>query len=358
MHRSLLSPAYPAVAVSLATLACLVVIVCLSGIAVAPAEAVELYGCDDASLYLVNPVTGVATLIGALNPYVTGLLGGLEMADGILYGLAGTPGNALWRVDPATAAATMIGSGLGVGLIFEGGLAFDGQDLWGVNQGVGNGPKYLIRIDRDTGTAVVVGMLGTTGEHDFNGLAFENGQLFGIDRVTNALWNITRTDPTLSYQVGAPFGSGIVLGVKGGMAGEYCYADGSHQIFRVDFTTGGAQVLSASSAYFRSFAPVAPIAGAPDHGALLRIETVEPNPTSNGICIRFVVPQNGRLTLAVYDGVGRLVRPLADGFWVGGSHTITWDGRDIDGRVVPGGVYFIRGAAGGSPLRRKIVVVR
>jgi hypothetical protein len=278
------------------------------------------------------------------------------MADGILYGLACTPGNALWVVDPATATATQIGSGLGVGSLFEGGLAFDGENLWGVNQGVMNNWKNLIRIDREAGTAVVVGRLGN-GDHDMNGLAFVGGELYGIDRVTNALWHIDRTDPTFSYQVGSAFGGGISLGVKGGMAGEYGYADDSHQIFRVDVSTGAAQVLCSSSIYFRSFAPMG-ASSVPDDGARLWLETIEPNPTPGATSVRLVLPRPGRLTLAVHDPTGRLVRTLAAGSWAAGSYAIAWDGRDATGRAVPEGVYFLRGGVGDVPLGGKIVIIR
>lgn len=320
------------------------------------AAAIALYACDDTSLYTVDPMTGTATLIGALDPPVTGLLGGLEMVDGILYGLACTPGNTLWTVDPATAAATRIGDGLNVGNLYEGGLAFDGEDLWGVNQGAMNTSKNLIRIDRQTGTAVVVGRLGD-GNHDMNGLAFVDGALYGIDRVTNALWNIDRAAPTLSFQVGVPFGGGIRLGVKGGLAGEYGYADDSHHIFRVDFTTGAGQVLSTSAVYFRSFAPLSATDVPPDD-ARLWLETIEPNPTPGATSLRLWLPRPGRLTLAVHDVTGRLVRTLASGAWAAGSFACVWDGRDADGRAVPEGAYFLRGAVSESPVRGKVVVVR
>jgi len=231
-------------------------------LAAGSASALELYGIDDTSLYTVDPATGVATLIGPLDPPVPGLLGGLEWANGVLYGLAGTPGNALWWVDPATAECTLVGP-LNAGGVFEGGLAWDGQDMWGVNVGVFNQPKGLVKIDLETGAGTFV---GTIGDIDFNGLAMHNGQLYGINsRVgsvpNNALWLIDRTNPSASYQIGSGFG--FTLGVKGGLAGEYGYADGPYppgdgpyQFFRVDFDTGSAEVLATTTVRFRSLAPI------------------------------------------------------------------------------------------------------
>lgn len=223
-----------------------------------------VYGIDDHSLYTIDTETGAATLVGALDPLPNGLLGGLEWANGVLYGLAGTPGNALWRVDPETAQCTLVGTLNTGGYIFEGGLAWDGEFMWGVNHGYGMGIKELVRIDLSTGVGTVVGAMG---DYDFNGLAVHGGELYGInDRIgiyqTDALWIIDRDNPSASYPVGGRFD--FDLGVKGGMAGEFCYADGPrngsgpYQFFRVNFTTGEATVIAQSSVRFRSLASASP----------------------------------------------------------------------------------------------------
>jgi len=116
-------------------------------------------------------------------------------------------------------------------------------------------------------------------------------------------------------------------------------------------------VLCASPIYFRSFAPLSS-AGIPAGGARLWLNAITPNPTADAACIRLVLPRPGRLTLAIHDATGRLVRTLAAGAWAEGSCAITWDGRDAAGRVVPEGTYFLRGAIGESPVRGKIVIVR
>jgi len=42
------------------------------------------------------------------------------------------------------------------------------------------------------------------------------------------------------------------------------------------------------------------------------------------------------------------VRTLVDEVQEAGYYTITWDGKDNDGRQVPSGVYFYRLTAGGT----------
>src|SRR5689334_24798598 len=47
--------------------------------------------------------------------------------------------------------------------------------------------------------------------------------------------------------------------------------------------------------------------------------------------------------LAVYDAAGRLQRRLdSRAIAVPGSYSVSWDGRDDDGRRVPSGVYLYR----------------
>jgi hypothetical protein len=323
------------------------------------ASAVELYGIDDTSLYTVDPNTGQATEIGLLDPPVPGLLGGLEWANGVLYGLAGTPGNALWSVDPSNGATTFIGP-IGVGSIFEGGLAFDGQTMWGVNHGVINGPKNLLMIDLETGAGTIAGPLGPDGDHDMNGLVFHDGELYGIDRVTNALWRIDREVPQSSNMVGSGFGGLIDLGVKGGLAGELAYADDTRNFFRVEFTTGAGEVLAGSAVTFRSLAPIVETTGVPSSGTTprLAIEGIYPNPVKLGTQIRFAVPESGQLTLSVFDARGRLVRMLDRGKYEAGRHVIGWDGRNDLGGRVPSGIYFVRCRLNGRTLQGRVVVIR
>jgi len=322
------------------------------------ASAESLYGIDDTSLYTVDPTTGAATLVANLNPPVEGLLGGLDWAGGLLYGLAGTPGNALWTVDPTNGVTRMVGL-LNVGAIFEGGLAWDGEALWGVNQGLGNGPKYLVRIDRATGAGTIIGQIGADGVKDINGMAVAGGELYGIDRVTNALWRIDRVNPRASNQVGWAFGGAIDLGVKGGMAGEYAYADDTRNFFSVNFDNGAVQELAHTAVAFRSLAPLSEPAGLGDGGAgaqRLLIVAIEPNPTPGPVRVRLQAPARGPVSLEIYDPAGRMVRTVLHGANPGVLPT--WDGCDNEGALVKPGVYFVRVRSEGHIAHGKVVMAR
>ena len=81
--------------------------------------------------------------------------------------------------------------------------------------------------------------------------------------------------------------------------------------------------------------------------ATLALRPAQPNPAFGGAVFRFVLPREGRITLALFDQQGRRVRDLVVGLMPSGEHSANWDGRDHAGRLVPSGFYFCRLDAGG-----------
>ncbi len=71
-----------------------------------------------------------------------------------------------------------------------------------------------------------------------------------------------------------------------------------------------------------------------------------------------VADPGGRVSIAVYDVAGHLVRELLDATMPSGVHTVSWDGTDSKGQVVSSGVYFYRVDAPGVSEQKRIVVIR
>jgi hypothetical protein len=67
-----------------------------------------------------------------------------------------------------------------------------------------------------------------------------------------------------------------------------------------------------------------------------------PNPFGTQTDIQFDLPAATDVTLRVYDIAGRLVRTLAATRMVAGRYSLTWDGRNDQGKAVSSGVYFYR----------------
>lgn len=74
--------------------------------------------------------------------------------------------------------------------------------------------------------------------------------------------------------------------------------------------------------------------------------------------LRFGLPAEQHVTLAVYNIAGRCVRTLVDGRLGPGWHDVVWDGRDDAHRQVASGVYFCRMESQGMSSARKIVLLK
>jgi len=67
-----------------------------------------------------------------------------------------------------------------------------------------------------------------------------------------------------------------------------------------------------------------------------------PNPFNPVTEIRFAVPNENWIILAIYDILGNRVATLADGRFAAGEHSLLWHGTDHTGRDMPSGIYFYR----------------
>jgi hypothetical protein len=84
-----------------------------------------------------------------------------------------------------------------------------------------------------------------------------------------------------------------------------------------------------------------------------------PNPFASAATLRFGLPEERPVTLAVFGIDGRRVRTLLDGARMpAGFHEAVWDGVDDTGRRAAAGVYTLRLVAGETRLAHKLVLAR
>ena len=85
-----------------------------------------------------------------------------------------------------------------------------------------------------------------------------------------------------------------------------------------------------------------------------------PNPFNPQTLITFILPKPAFVNLEIYNTLGQRVRNLTDGFRQAGTHSVTWDGRDENGRKVASGVYLYRLVVdrGRSAQTRKLLLIR
>ena len=113
--------------------------------------------------------------------------------------------------------------------------------------------------------------------------------------------------------------------------------DGDVDLVVLDRALGGVHVLKSSVAE-QMTAVLTPAAAQPAHH---RLGDSYPNPFNPAVMIPLELATDAaRVSLTVYDVLGRRVRQVWQGPLQAGGHRFTWDGRDDAGKDVAAGVYL------------------
>jgi len=86
-----------------------------------------------------------------------------------------------------------------------------------------------------------------------------------------------------------------------------------------------------------------------------------PNPFNPQTSIKFHLPVSGQnylVKIKIYNSQGRLIKILINKNFNSGTHSVVWDGTDINGMQVPSGVYFYNIKAGSFYQCRKMTLIR
>ena len=92
--------------------------------------------------------------------------------------------------------------------------------------------------------------------------------------------------------------------------------------------------------------------------ASLQLAPSFPNPVRDQARIGFVLPRADRVSLRVYDVMGRQVATLVDQSLSAGAHSVSWTGDLAGGRRAPAGTYFYRLETPEGALSRRLVLLR
>ena len=83
-----------------------------------------------------------------------------------------------------------------------------------------------------------------------------------------------------------------------------------------------------------------------------------PNPFNPTTCINYYLPKNTYVRLEIFNVLGQSVRTLVNGYRYAGAYKIMWDGKDYNGKEVPGGIYFYRISAGDFIQTKKMTMLK
>jgi len=122
---------------------------------------------------------------------------------------------------------------------------------------------------------------------------------------------------------------------------------------------GGGQAYSLlASTALTTTPPATAVAELPAGPGRAVRQVVHPNPFATTTSISFRLPARARVSVEVFDLLGRRVRTLADAELEAGTHRMDWDGRDEAGRALSSGIYFTQLTVNGVPGTEKMILVR
>lgn len=83
-----------------------------------------------------------------------------------------------------------------------------------------------------------------------------------------------------------------------------------------------------------------------------------PNPFNASTIIRYALPRNADVQLSIYNTMGQKVTMLVNEPMEAGIHTVTWNGMDSSGNVLPSGLYFYQIQAGDDSAVAKLMMIK
>jgi flagellar hook assembly protein FlgD len=74
--------------------------------------------------------------------------------------------------------------------------------------------------------------------------------------------------------------------------------------------------------------------------------------------IEYSLAEDGFVEISIYNDINQKIRELVTEYKPAGMHTVIWDGRDEDGRMVSSGVYFSRISMGDHTASGRMLLLR
>jgi hypothetical protein len=215
------------------------------------------------------------------------------------------------------------------------------------------GGSYVDLTGHDTADALYLLRKTSSGDHQVDLYDLNTGlPAFGITSFDDPVNPVAITDgPSgLIYVVGKGIGQpATILAIDPG--------DGtivSRQSF-MDFAGDNISMTNATEA-------TTPVEPDPDdstpHASAALRHWAAPNPFNPRVEISYAVPQSAQVRVSVYDVAGQLVNELWHGRRAAGQHRVSWDGRDMSGRLVPSGTYLYRVTVGEKVGTGKLILAK
>ncbi len=138
---------------------------------------------------------------------------------------------------------------------------------------------------------------------------------------------------------------------------------GIRSISIINETTGWAvgNIRSSTYAIFKMMNPVSVESRQFDAITLpdqIVLQQNYPNPFNLTTQISYTVGQSSHVSLKIYSLTGQEITTLVNGHQEPGEKSVTWDGRDNSGRIVPSGIYLFKIESASAMAMRKMCLMK
>ena len=73
---------------------------------------------------------------------------------------------------------------------------------------------------------------------------------------------------------------------------------------------------------------------------------------------KYYIPESGKVTLRIYNLLGKEIRTLVNNFQAAGRYEVQWDGTDTLGRAVASGIYLYQLQSGAYVQVKKMTFLK
>ena len=111
-----------------------------------------------------------------------------------------------------------------------------------------------------------------------------------------------------------------------------------------------ARIVASLAADVDDHTPVAP--------AAFGLAQNYPNPFNPSTTIIYILPEQGPVTITIYNLLGQEVKTLVNDTKPAGSYQVRWNGDDREGRMMATGIYFYRLVSNQLTETKKMILLR